>query len=78
MITSLPGSAHRMLASAFLIATGGFAQAIDPAPRPSTAVAATAEPVVELSPFEVTASTATPWVATETLAGTRLRTNLKD
>jgi hypothetical protein len=67
-----------MLAASLLIATGGFAQAIDPGPRPAAPVAATAEPVVELSPFEVTASAATPWVATETLAGTRLRTSLKD
>lgn len=33
---------------------------------------------VELSPFVISASSETGWVVTETLAGSRLRTNLKD
>jgi iron complex outermembrane recepter protein len=39
---------------------------------------ASGEAVVELSPFVISAQTETGWVATETLAGTRLRTNIKD
>ena len=36
------------------------------------------EQVVKLSPFEVTASKDVGYQATETLAGTRIRTNLAD
>lgn len=38
----------------------------------------TAEEVLQLSPFEVTADGDTGYVATETMAGTRIRTDLKD
>jgi len=36
------------------------------------------DPTVELSPFVVSGSSETGWVATETLGGTRLRTDYKD
>ncbi|MFM8617440.1 MAG: hypothetical protein ACKOE8_01765 [Opitutaceae bacterium] len=48
------------------------AQSISP-PAPSAA-----REVVELSPFVIAAAADTGWVATETLAGSRLRTNFKD
>ena len=38
----------------------------------------TGGPVVELTPFVISTSAETGWVATESLAGSRLRTNLKD
>ncbi|MGH8020264.1 MAG: hypothetical protein ACREIA_18690 [Opitutaceae bacterium] len=43
----------------------------DPAARPE-------DDAVELSPFTITSDSETGWVATETLAGSRLRTNFKD
>ena len=36
------------------------------------------ETVVELSPFVISSTSETGWIATETLAGSRLRTNFKD
>lgn len=53
-----------------------FAQSV-PAPSSSDA-RASREGAIELSPFVISAGTETGWVATETLAGTRLRTDLKD
>ena len=52
-------------------------------PSTTTAPAAaqpanSAESVVELSPFVISSSSETGWVATETLAGSRLRTDFKD
>ncbi len=44
----------------------------------SDASASTEDKTYELSPFEVTASKDTGYAATETLAGTRIRTDLKD
>ena len=49
-----------------------------PAPAPTTPPAASEEEVVVLSPFEVTAESDTGYVATDTLAGTRIRSDLKD
>jgi len=54
------------------------------APSPTSAVTPTAaaveeeEEIITLSPFEVSAESDTGYVATETLAGTRIRTNLRD
>ena len=53
-----------------------FAQAIPPSGAADAR--STREGAIELSPFVITAGTETGWVATETLAGTRLRTDLKD
>ncbi len=54
-------------------ATGLVAQS-----APVAADAPSAEDVVVLSPFEVSATADTGYVATDTLAGTRIRTSLKD
>ena len=56
--------------TASAVCQGLHAQA---APQP-----APEEEIIELSPFEVTAATDTGYVATQTLAGTRIRTDLKD
>ncbi len=45
---------------------------------PATAVPTTEEPVLELSPFEVRATADTGYQATDTLGGTRIRTDLRD
>jgi hypothetical protein len=47
-------------------------------PAPAPAEAAAAEETVVFSPFEVTSEKDKGYVATETLAGTRIRTNLRD
>lgn len=61
-----------LLAPSFLILSGGlFAQA---APASNS----DAEEVVQLSPFEVTGDSDVGYQATSTLAGTRLRTELRD
>ena len=52
-----------------------FAQS---APTTSAPPASTDEEIVVLSPFEVTASESTGYVATTTLAGSRINTQLKD
>jgi outer membrane receptor protein involved in Fe transport len=48
------------------------------ASQTAATAAAEPEPVIQLSPFEVTASRDLGYQATETLAGTRLRTDLRD
>ncbi len=48
------------------------------APTPSGAPPSTDEEVVVLSPFEVTASESTGYVATTTMAGSRINTELRD
>ena len=53
-------------------------QEATPAPAATTPPAASEEEVVVLSPFEVTAESDTGYVATDTLAGTRIRSDLKD
>jgi outer membrane receptor protein involved in Fe transport len=54
-----------------------FGQAAAPAPAPATATE-TSEEVVKLSPFVVSADEDQGYAATATLAGTRIRTELKD
>jgi len=50
-----------------------------PPPRSTPVRSATAgDPIVELSPFVISEAADTGWIATETLAGTRLRTDFKD
>ncbi len=48
------------------------------APAPAVTTAATAEAVVELSPFVITSSAENGYVATSSLAGSRMKTDLKD
>jgi iron complex outermembrane receptor protein len=66
--------------SAFLIlASTGLPQAAPPPATPApSSTAAAEEPPVELSPFVISATSDVGWVATETLAGSRLRTDFKD
>lgn len=68
----------RMRASlAFLASTvAAFSQTASTAPQPATP-ASEDEPIV-LSPFEVSSSQDRGYAATQTLAGTRIRTDLKD
>ena len=63
------GTAHRSAAPAQPVASD------KPVPVENRPVD---DDTVELSPFEVTATQDTGYQATETLAGTRIRTNLKD
>jgi len=49
-----------------------------PVPAPSTTSSVSNDGTVVLSPFEVTADSETGYQATETLAGTRIRTDLRD
>ena len=57
--------------TASAVAPGLFAQ-------PASSELATDDEIIQLSPFEVRAETDTGYQATETLAGTRIRTNLRD
>ncbi len=57
------------------VTTGLYAQT---APAAAPAAPSSDEEIVVLSPFEVTASSDTGYVATDTLAGTRIRSDLKD
>ncbi|MDP3073031.1 MAG: hypothetical protein Q8N18_22245 [Opitutaceae bacterium] len=57
-----------------------FAQTA-PAPstsRAATATTATGDTVIELSPFVIGADSETGWVATQTLGGSRMKTDFKD
>jgi hypothetical protein len=66
------------LATSFCFAGSLFGQAVA-TPTPSTPSQAPGqESVVELSPFVISENSETGWIATETLAGSRLRTNFKD
>ena len=67
----LPSLASEFVAVVFLVAAS-HAQTAVPAPK------AESQPVVELSPFVISESSETGWIATETLAGSRLRTNFRD
>ncbi len=77
-----PAAFRRLLTVAGAVVTTGLAA--QTAPTSSGAAAAPAGPasadeeIVVLSPFEVSASNDTGYVATETLAGTRIRTDLRD
>jgi len=64
-------------AAVLSLALPGVASA-QSAPPPSEPPTASEEEVVVLSPFEVTASESTGYVATTTLAGSRINTQLKD
>ena len=70
------------LATAFLVMSGPMlAQTTNSAVSPATETATSPledEEAVQLSPFIVSAGEETGWVATNTLAGSRLRTNLDD
>src|SRR5262245_61546470 len=63
--------------AAFLLHSAVFAQTVPP-PPPSSGTATRNDEAVALSPFVISESAETGWIATETLAGSRLRTNFKD
>src|SRR6185503_3509530 len=71
----------RTLVACLVLAPLAMAQSVPP-PSPTPTSSATPVPssleTVELSPFVISESSETGWVATETLAGSRLRTNFKD
>jgi outer membrane receptor protein involved in Fe transport len=77
MNASFLRSGIRSSATLFLLALPTWAQSVLPATN-SPSTAPLAEQRVELSPFVISESAETGWVATETLAGSRLRTNFKD
>jgi hypothetical protein len=64
------------LAACIALAPVAFSQAVVPATTPDRS--AGKESAIELSPFVISETTETGWIATETLAGSRLRTNFKD
>src|SRR3954469_21742903 len=62
----------------FAVATGVLAQTLPPPAAPATGPRPDEQQALELSPFIISESSETGWIATETLAGSRLRTNFKD
>ena len=72
----------RAVLTALLLANCSLYSQTLPPPTPAAAAPrderAKDELVVELSPFVISEASETGWVATETLAGSRLRTNFKD
>lgn len=63
----------------FLLVLVSFtARAVSQTAQPSPANPSSEEESIELSPFVISASSETGWIATETLAGSRIRTNFKD
>ncbi|HLP01816.1 MAG TPA: TonB-dependent receptor plug domain-containing protein [Opitutaceae bacterium] len=76
-IRPLPSGVRSLLSLAgAAVTTGLFAQTAAPAAAP--AAPASDEDVVVLSPFEVTAESSSGYVATQTLAGSRINTRLED
>ncbi|HUG09766.1 MAG TPA: hypothetical protein VMM36_02075 [Opitutaceae bacterium] len=67
----------RVTVFCFALSCGVFAQTLPPRPAEPAGLPED-QPVIELSPFVISADAQTGWIATETLAGTRLRTNFKD
>jgi hypothetical protein len=67
---------------AALLATGVAPLRAQTAPArpaaPTSATTAGGETVVELSPFVIDATKETGWVATQTLGGSRMKTDFKD
>ncbi|MDO8544867.1 MAG: hypothetical protein Q7S40_30855 [Opitutaceae bacterium] len=76
MNASIRVSCIRTLASLGLSALASAQTLPPPAGSPNSSGAK--ETPVELSPFVISENTETGWIATETLAGSRLRTNFKD
>ena len=61
-----------------VLASNSFAQTIPPSSAATSPAPIADEPPVELSPFVISETSDVGWVATETLAGSRLRTSFKD
>ena len=68
-------------AASLALSAGAYGQAVPPPAAttpPSTRATPASGDVVELSPFVIAEDSEVGWIATETLAGSRLRTNFKD
>jgi hypothetical protein len=65
-------------ALAALVSQGLFAQTAAPTAAPAAAAGTTEEDVIVLTPFEVRAESDNGYVATQTLAGSRINTRLED
>ncbi len=73
--------ALRLALTALALACGAphlAAQAASASPASGTTLRTSTDPVIELSPFVVSTETESGYQATETLAGMRIKTNLKD
>ena len=70
-------STIRTLVFWLTLTAGGMAQSVTPRP-PMPDDAGENSRATELSPLVISAATETGWISTETLAGSRLRTNFKD
>lgn len=66
-----------ILAGLLAAGSGLDAQTVPSSPTGSPGITA-AEPAIVLSPFVIDASTETGWVSTQTLAGSRMKTDFKD
>jgi outer membrane receptor protein involved in Fe transport len=73
-----PGGLRSLLTLAGAAATTGLSAQTAAAPAAAPAAPASDEDVVVLSPFEVTADSSNGYVATQTLAGSRINTRLED
>ena len=69
---------HGLLVGAALLFAAVASAQQAPQPSATTPPASNTDDAIELSPFEVSASKNIGYQATDTLAGTRIRTNLKD
>jgi iron complex outermembrane receptor protein len=71
-----------VLAASAAVCSVALGQSITPPPPTATSGQTSAssrlEEAIELSPFVISATAETGWIATETLAGSRLRTDFKD
>src|SRR5688572_21748947 len=76
MSATTPLPCIRTAAAYLFVAVLAFAQTVPP--PVTTPSSSAAEAPVELSPFVISETAETGWIATETLAGSRLRTNFKD
>jgi iron complex outermembrane receptor protein len=74
MIITVRTTPSRLIPALLALTVSALAQTVPP----STDRTTPAEPAIELSPFVINESAETGWVATETLAGSRLRTDFKD
>ena len=76
-MSAAPRRSYPSFATFFFLSSLAFAQTVPPSPAGVSRTEAN-ESAVELSPFVISESAETGWIATETLAGSRLRTNFKD
>src|SRR5688500_4997592 len=78
MNASIPLSRIRICSAWILFSPMAWAQTVPPPGAANSGGAGRNEDAVALSPFVISETAETGWIATETLAGSRLRTNFKD